>query len=59
MVENAFDQYAVVDDDRGMQLVTERGYCQLDDVVMNTLGGCLGYGGMRIIDAVHRRLHHS
>ena len=28
----------------GMQLVTERGYCQLDDVVMNTLGGCLGYG---------------
>ena len=43
----------------GMQLVTERGYCQLDDVVMNTLGGCLGYGGMRIIDAVHRRLHHS
>ena len=43
----------------GMQLVTERGYCQLDDVVMNTLGGCLGYGVMRIIDAVHRRLHHS
>ncbi len=43
----------------GMQLVTERGYCQLVDVVMNTLGGCLGYGVMRIIDAVHRRLHHS
>ena len=26
-----------------VQLFTGRGFCQLDDVVMNVLGGCLGY----------------
>ena len=26
-----------------MQLLTQRGYCQLDDVVMNTLGAIIGY----------------
>lgn len=26
-----------------VQLITERGYCQLDDVVMNTLGSLVGY----------------
>lgn len=26
-----------------IQLVTERGYCQLDDVVMNTVGTLIGY----------------
>lgn len=26
-----------------MQYITARGYSQLDDVLMNTLGGCLGY----------------
>lgn len=26
-----------------VQLITERGYCQLDDVVMNTLGSLAGY----------------
>ena len=26
-----------------VQLITERGYCQLDDVVMNTLGALVGY----------------
>lgn len=27
-----------------MQLVTQRGHCQLDDVVMNTLGTAVGWG---------------
>ena len=26
-----------------LQLVTQRGYCQMDDILMNTLGGCIGY----------------
>lgn len=26
-----------------VQLITQRGYCQLDDVVMNTLGSLVGY----------------
>lgn len=26
-----------------LQLVTSTGYCQVDDVVMNVLGSCLGY----------------
>ena len=30
----------------GMQFVTGRGYCQIDDVIMNTLGGTVGYIGM-------------
>ena len=39
----------------GMQLITGRGYCQLDDVVMNTLGGCLGYGLWRLLMCQWRR----
>lgn len=35
----------------GMQLVTGRGFCQLDDVVMNTAGGCLGYGMLRCAES--------
>lgn len=27
----------------GIQLLTKRGYCQLDDVIMNTLGCAFGY----------------
>lgn len=26
-----------------LQLATQRGYCQMDDILMNTLGGCIGY----------------
>ena len=26
-----------------VQLISERGYCQLDDVLMNTLGALVGY----------------
>lgn len=33
-----------------VQLITERGYCQLDDVVMNTLGTVAGYLVFRIVD---------
>lgn len=27
----------------GIQLITKRGYCQIDDVLMNVLGGILGF----------------
>ena len=33
----------------GAQLVTGRGYCQIDDVVMNVLGGILGYLLIRLV----------
>lgn len=33
----------------GAQLVTGRGYCQIDDVVMNVLGGILGYLLIRLL----------
>lgn len=38
-----------------VQLITERGYCQLDDVVMNTLGSLVGYVIFLVIDRVFRR----
>lgn len=38
-----------------VQLITERGYCQLDDVVMNTLGSLVGYVIFLLIDRVFRR----
>ena len=39
-----------------MQLVTKRGYCQIDDVVMNTLGGMIGYGMFWLIYKVHSKI---
>lgn len=27
----------------GLQLITGRGYCQLDDIITNTIGGTVGY----------------
>ena len=27
----------------GMQYITQRGYCQLDDIVTNVIGACIGY----------------
>ncbi len=38
-----------------VQLITKRGYCQLDDVVMNTLGSLVGYVIFLVIDRVFRR----
>ena len=38
-----------------VQLITERGYCQLDDVVMNTLGSLVGYVIFLIIDRILMR----
>ena len=42
-----------------MQLLTQRGYCQLDDMVMNTLGGIIGYVifyvAYRILKYVHTK----
>ena len=37
-----------------MQLLTGRGFCQLDDVVMNTLGTWIGF---RLFCAVKKRFH--
>lgn len=34
-----------------MQLVTQRGHCQLDDVVMNTLGTAVGWGLTALLSA--------
>lgn len=34
-----------------MQLVTQRGHCQLDDVVMNTLGTAVGWGMTAMLSA--------
>ena len=39
----------------GIQLLTGRGYCQLDDVVMNVLGGCLGYGIYKFVNWLFRK----
>ena len=36
----------------GIQFITQRGYCQLDDVVMNTLGTVLGYIGYGCIYSI-------
>ena len=37
-----------------VQLLTGRGYCQLDDVVMNTLGALVGYVVFLVIDRIFR-----
>lgn len=37
-----------------LQLITQRGYCQLDDVVMNTLGGLIGYGIYKLAECIDR-----
>ncbi len=38
------------------QLVTRRGSCDVDDVILNTLGGILGYLLFRICNAARKRL---
>ncbi|BCN32266.1 VanZ family protein [Anaeromicropila herbilytica] len=35
-----------------IQLITERGYFQLDDLIMNTLGAGIGYGIYRVIKII-------
>ncbi|MBE5962350.1 MAG: VanZ family protein [Lachnospiraceae bacterium] len=42
-----------------MQLITQRGYCQLDDVVMNTLGGAIGYGIFYLFHKVAKYMHNN
>ena len=37
-----------------VQFLTERGYCQLDDIVMNTLGSLVGYMIFLVIDRIFR-----
>ena len=39
----------------GAQLVTGRGYCQIDDVVMNVLGGILGYLLIRLLKLLFQK----
>lgn len=39
----------------GIQLVTGRGYCQIDDVVMNVLGGVLGYLLIRLLKLLFQK----
>ena len=38
------------------QLVTRRGSCDIDDVILNTLGGMIGYGLFRICNAVRKKI---
>lgn len=38
------------------QLVTRRGSCDVDDLILNTLGGMLGYGLFCICNALRRKL---
>lgn len=38
------------------QLVTRRGSCDIDDVILNTLGGLLGYIAFRICNAVRKKI---
>ena len=38
-----------------VQLFTGRGFCQLDDVVMNVLGGCLGYVIYQLVNWLFRK----
>ena len=40
----------------GVQLITGRGYCQLDDVIMNTLGGILGYIFIKFLNTIWRKM---
>ncbi|SHK40793.1 VanZ family protein [Hespellia stercorisuis] len=42
-----------------IQYVTKMGYCQLDDVVMNVAGTCLGYGLCRIAQMCCRRYNKN
>ena len=34
------------------QLITQRGYCQLDDVVTNTVGMLVGWGIWKMLSSV-------
>lgn len=38
----------------GMQFVTERGFCQLDDVVANIVGTLIGWGIFKLMDRTDR-----
>lgn len=38
-----------------MQFITQRGHCQLDDVVMNTLGAYIGWGIYKGINWIRKR----
>ena len=38
-----------------MQLVTRSGVCDIDDVILNTLGGCLGYLIFYICDRIRKK----
>lgn len=40
----------------GMQLVTQRGYCQLDDVVTNTAGALIGWMIFRSVEIVSGKI---
>ncbi len=42
-----------------MQLLTQRGYCQLDDVVMNTLGAIIGYIIFLVIYRIVKGIHNK
>ena len=35
------------------QLITQRGYCQIDDVVTNTVGMLVGWGIWRGVSKIH------
>lgn len=35
----------------GMQLLTGTGYCEADDVICNSLGGCIGYGAGQLLSS--------
>ena len=42
-----------------MQLVTGRGYCQIDDIISNTAGAVLGYMLTSICFLHHKRIHQK
>lgn len=42
-----------------MQLIAKRGYCQIDDVVMNTIGGILGYGMFFLIHKINSNIKNG
>ena len=42
----------------GMQYVTQRGYCQLDDVIANTIGACIGYVIILLLYGLRRIIKH-
>ena len=41
----------------GIQYMTQRGHCQLDDIVMNTVGTCLGWIVYKVIQSIYDWLH--